>query len=335
MAKKFTVAVLGAGNMGTALAHIIAKNGFKVNLWNHEGDVESLKQIITSGENKKYLSGIKLSKNIIPEFDLEKSLSGVQAVFFAIPSNFMATLVERAVKFLPCGVVCVDASKGIDEKSLFLVSDIIESKMPKCLRGFVVSISGPAIARDMAEGKFTAMAVSSKNKKAIEITRYILENDNLKLQPTTDVVGVEITGSFKNVYAIAMGICDGLEMPMNTKAALLVTALKEIGMLVKKMGGKEETVYGLSGLGDLVGTGLCEISRNRRFGEYLAKGKDRASALKEVGQTVEGITAVKTLLSLGKKYKIQLPFAQMVYKSVWQEKDCKKTLINFLKNFNA
>jgi len=331
----YRVTVLGAGNMGTAIAQVIAKNGYKVNLWNHEGDLLPLRQIKKTQENKKYLKGVKLSKNIIPEESLELALQGTQVVFFVVPSNFMGDIVKKTVKFLPCGVVCVDASKGIDEKSLFLVPNLMEKIIPKCLKESIVSISGPAIARDMVNGEFTAMDVSSKNKKAINLVKEVLENKNLKLFGTDDVNGVEVTGSFKNVYAIAMGLCDGLNISMNTKSALLVIALAEIGKLVKKMGGRQETVYGLSGLGDLIGTGLCKISRNRRFGECMAEGLSKEKACEKVEQVVEGINASKILMQLSKKYHLEMPFAKMVYKIVWLGKKPEKEIKRFLNNFSV
>ncbi len=333
MPRKISVAVLGAGNMGTALASVIGKNGHKVNIWNHEGDPEPLAQINETHENKKYLAGIALSPNIHAESSLEQAVQGAQVIVFCVPSNFMAALVERTVQYLPCGVVCVDASKGLDEKSLFLVPDIIADKIPECIGKSVASISGPAIARDMAEGKFTAMNVASKDTKAIKIVRKIFENENLKLVPTKDVIGVELAGSFKNVYAIAMGICDGLEYPMNTKAALLVMALKEVGVLIKKMGGKAHTVYDLAGLGDLAATGLCAISRNRRFGEFLAKGIGRDEAIKQVGQVVEGAGASKVLKTLAEKHNVKMPFADFVYEVVWEDKNASEMIKKLLADY--
>ena len=300
MIKKFKVAVLGAGNMGTAIAQIIAQNGYEVNLWNYEGDPEPLEQIKKFRENKKYLTGLKLSARVRPRPDLAVALAGASAVFFVVPSNFMAGLVKRAAKYFIRGVVCVDASKGLDEKSLGLIPDVFKKSLPKFLRCPVVTISGPAIARDMARGNFTAMNIASLNTRAIKLVKEILANDNLALISTKDVIGVEVAGSFKNVYAIALGLCDGLKLTMNTKAALLVLALREISELVKKMGGSSATVYGLAGLGDLVGTGLCDISRNRRFGQFLAQGFSVKQSFKKVGQTVEGALAVKVLMALGK-----------------------------------
>jgi len=148
------------------------------------------------------------------------------------------------------------------------------------------------------------------------------------------VVGVEVTGSFKNVYAIAMGLCDGLKISMNTKSALLVLALEEISLLVKKMGGKRETVYGLSGLGDLIGTGLCKKSRNRRFGECMAQGFSKDESCKKIEQVVEGINASKVLIQLSKKYNLKLPFAEMIYKIVWLGKKPEKEIQNFLSNLS-
>lgn len=333
MTKNIRVAVLGAGNMGTALASVIARNGWEVKLWNYEGDPEPLRQIARYKENKKYLPGIKLSPRLVPEPDLKTAVKGADAVFFVLPSNFMSALIARAGKYIMPGAVCADASKGMDEKSLGLVPDIIYRGLHPAVRGRVVSVSGPAIAADMAAGGFTAMNVAGKDKAAVALIKKVLENKNLRLTATADMVGVEVAGSFKNVYAIAMGLCDGLKLPMNTKAALLVKALGEIGALVKKMGGRAETVYGLAGLGDLVGTGLCAQSRNRRFGETLVVNS-RAAAKKIVGQTVEGVNAVKVLMALGKKHRVRLPFAAMVYEVVWQNKSASVAVKKFLSSYN-
>jgi len=314
MQKKYTIAVLGAGNMGTAVAQVIAKNGHRVNLWNHKGDLIPLKQIKKYRENKKYLSGVKLSKNIVPQDEIAKAVKKVNVVFLVVPSFCMELVVKEVSKYLEPKTICVDVSKGIDEKSLGLIPDVIKKNLPASLRKLVSTISGPAIANDMARGGFTAMNVASDSKQSIKLIKEIMESNNLKLNSSDDIIGIEVTGSFKNVYAIAMGLCDGLKLPMNTKAALLVLALKEISQLVKKMKGRPETVYGLAGLGDLIGTGLCASSRNRRFGELLAKGNNINKSLKKVGQVVEGISAAKVLHALSKRYKIRAPFAEMVYK---------------------
>jgi glycerol-3-phosphate dehydrogenase (NAD(P)+) len=331
MQKKYNVTVLGAGNMGTAIAQVAAKNGHQVNLWNYEGDRESLKQIQQFGENKKYLAGIKLSVNVLPIFNLEEAIKSADIIFFVLPSIFIEDLIKKTKIFLKQKTICVDVSKGLDEKKFGLISDFFSNNLPVNL---FASISGPAIAFDMATGGFTAMNIASTSAQAIKITKQVLESENLKLFKTTDIIGVELVGSFKNVYAIALGMCDCLKMAMNVKAALLVFALKEISLLVNKMGGKIETVYDLAGLGDLIGTGLCVSSRNHRFGEYLAQGLNKKKALYKVGQVVEGVGASKILYLLSRRYHIKMPLASMIYDVIIGKSKPQVALFDFLKKLS-
>lgn len=321
------ITVLGAGNMGTTIAHVISSNGHDVTLWNYEGDPEPLEQIKKHRENKKYLPGIKLSSRITVEPDLEKALYKSSVVFFSVPSSFIATILYRAKEYVSSKTILVDISKGFKhEKS---------KQNPSVLLKNMIVISGPAIAIDLARGGFTAMNIAGKNARAIKTVRNVLENDFLKFFPTSDVQGIKICGALKNVYAILMGICDGFAVPMNTKAFLLTQALQEMGELIHKMGGKKETVYSLAGLGDLMGTGLCTTSRNRRFGEFLVFASSKAEAAGKVGQVVEGAEASKILHSLIKEYRVVMPVAELVYRIVWLEKNIKKELDLFLKSFHV
>ena len=331
MQKKEIVAVLGAGNMGTAIAQVIAENGYKVNLWNHSGDLEPLRQIKEKSENINYLSGVKLSKNINPEPDIRSAISKADVVFITVPSAFIEPVMKLAAPFLSGLAICVDVSKGLDKKSLCLITDVLKNILPK---NKIATISGPAVAGQMVAGNFTAMNVASSDARAMSLVKKVMENKNLKLIPTGDIIGVEVAGSFKNVYAIAMGICDGLKISTNTKAVLFVAALKEMGLIVKKMGGELATVYGLAGLGDLVGTVLASASRNRRLGEFLAQGLSLDKAMAQIGQVVEGVSAAEALNSLSKKYKLKTPFADTVYKIIFGKVSSKIGMENFLKNLN-
>lgn len=330
--KEIRVAVLGAGNMGTSIAKLAGDNGFETKIWNYEGDVQPLEEINQFGENKKYLSGVSLPKTISAEKDLSKAVAGAGVIFFVLPSNFISDLVKKVAPHVAPGAVCVDVSKGFDEKTLGLVPDVIAKGLPKKLGAKVLGISGPAIARDMATGAFTAMNIYGKDKGAIKTVQLVLESDHLRLSPSADLVGAEVAGSLKNVYAIALGVCDGLGFPMNTKAVVLVSALQEMNQLIKKMKGSGEAVFDLAGLGDLIATSLSPISRNRRFGEFISSGMSREEALKKVGQTVEGASACKLMLALGKKFKISLPLAQAVYNISWENKPARAEIDNFLKS---
>ncbi len=331
MKDRKVLAVLGAGNMGTAVAKVLADNKHQVRIWNWEGDHEPLKQIAKYHENKKYLPGIKLPANVQACYKIEEALHEADVVFFVVPSGVMEHTLSFAARSIKNRAVLVDVSKGIEPHSLQLTPYLIAKHVRPALKHNVVTISGPAIARQMAEKKWTAMNIASKNKKAIAVVMEVLENEYIKLIPTADVVGVEVGGSFKNVYAIAMGICDANDYGLNTKAALIVNAIGEIATLIKAMGGKKQTAYELAGLGDLIGTSLCPDSRNRTFGEYLGKGLSGVAALKKVKQTVEGVEASKCLIRLGERHGVKLPFAEMVYECIFGKRKARQVLAQYLK----
>jgi glycerol-3-phosphate dehydrogenase (NAD(P)+) len=248
--KNLKVTVLGAGNMGTTIAHVVASNGYKVDLWNYEGDPEPLEQITKHRENKKYLPGVKLSSRIHAEPDLQKAVAKSAVVFFVVPSGFMSSIVARAEHFFTPKTILVDISKGFGEE--YLQDPKQHTRVDTVLK-HMVAISGPAIAIDLAKGGFTAMNIASSNPQALKQVHAILENKYLKLIKSNDVKGVKLGGALKNVYAILLGLCDGLQFPMNTKAFLVTQILEEMGRVIEKLGGKKETVYNLAGLGDLIG----------------------------------------------------------------------------------
>jgi len=328
--KKNIVAVLGAGNMGTAVAQVLADNGHEVRIWNWEGEHTPLKQIEKYSENKKYLPGVKLSKNIIPKYKIKEALQGADIVFFVVPSGAMEHTISFAARSIEHNTVLVDVSKGIEPQSLRLIPHIIMKHVRPDLRKNVVTISGPAVAGQMVKKQFTAMNIASKNKKAIKKVMEAMSNEYIKLVPTNDVIGVEVGGSFKNVYAIVAGMCDGMGYGLNTKAALLTKSLEEIANLMQAMGGRKHTAYELAGLGDLIGTSLCPDSRNRTLGEYLGSGIKGHQAIKKVKQTVEGVDATLCLLKLARKNKIRVPLAEMVNECLSTKNDPRKIFNNFL-----
>lgn len=317
--------------MGTALAQIIGSNGFNVKIWNYEGDSEPLEQIESLHENKKYLAGVKLSHNIVVEKDLKSAVHDTKIIFFVVPSSFMSDIIKRASQFISPKTICVDVSKGLDEKTLTITTEIFKKYLPVHSKSYITSISGPAIAVDMVKGGFTAMNISSKNSEATKLVKKVLCNDSLRLKETSDLIGTEIAGSFKNIYAIAIGMADCFEWPMNTKAAIIVLALEEMSAIIKKMGGQEKTACDLAGLGDLVATALSSHSRNRKFGQCFPKHLNKESAAKEVGQVVEGINACKITLALAKKYKVKMPLAETVYQIVWKNLDPETSIKKLLK----
>ena len=330
MKNQTIIAVLGAGNMGTAVAQVLADNGHEVRIWNWEGDHLPLQQIEKYHENKKYLPKVKLSKNIIPKYKIESALDKAKIIFFVVPSGAMEHTISFAARSIQHDAILVDVSKGIEPHSLQIMTRVIAKHVRASLRKNIVTISGPAVAGQMASKRYTAMNIASANKLAIKKVRDAMENKYIKLVPTSDVIGVEVGGSFKNAYTIAVGMCDGLKYGLNTKAALLTYALREIGDLIKAMGGKKETAYELAGVGDLIGTSLCPESRNRTFGEYLGRGMSGKQALKRMKQTVEGVGAVNCLLRLAERYKVDAPFAKAIYACVNAPRDPRLTFKKFI-----
>jgi len=326
--EKKTVAVLGAGNMGTAITKVLSENGNIVHLWNWNGDPEPIEQILATRENTKYLPGVLLGDGVLPTLDMKEALKNADIVFFIVPSSNVQHVVKEAKEFLKKDAILVDMSKGLNKETLEIIPDVLkrvtENEFP------VVSISGPAIANQLAQGEFTSMDISGEEIAMNEV-RAIFENDYLKLVPTDDMVGVELGGSFKNVYAILLGICDGLGYDLNLKSSLISKALEEMVQIGCAMGGKRETCYCLSGLGDLVGTALSPDSRNRRFGECLGKGMTKEKALETVQQTVEGIEATGVLISLGKKFNVSLPLAELV-KRILDGANPEEEVKEYLKN---
>jgi len=320
--------------MGTAVAQVLADNGHEVRIWNWEGDSLPLKQIEKFRENKKYLKGVKLSKNIVPKYVIHEALEDAHVVFLVIPSGALEHTISFAARSIAHDAVIVDVSKGVEPQNLRLIPHIIMKHVRPKLRKNVATISGPAVAGQMVKKQFTAMNIASKNRRAITRVRDVMENDYVRLVPTADVIGVEVGGSFKNVYSIAIGMCDGLGYGLNTKAALLTYALREISDLIYAMGGKRQTAYHLAGIGDLIGTSLCSDSRNRTFGEFLGKGYTASQSLKKITQTVEGVDAARCLVRLVRKYHIHAPFAHVVYHCVTSKHDPRRAFKDFLQNLD-
>lgn len=330
MKKKLILTVLGAGNMGTAVAMVLADNGHEVRIWNWEGDHAPLQQIEKYHENKKYLPKVKLSKNIFPKYKIEEALDKAAIIFFVVPSGAMEHTISFAARSIQHNAILVDVSKGIEPHSLQIMTQVIAKHVRPDLRKNVATISGPAVAGQMASKRYTAMNIASANKLVIKKVRDAMENKYIKLVPTSDVIGVEVGGSFKNAYTIAAGICDGMKYGLNTKAALLTYALREIAELIKAMGGKRETAYELAGVGDLIGTSLCPDSRNRTFGEYLGKGITAKQALKRMRQTVEGVDAINCLVRLAERHKVDAPFAKAIFACVNASRDPRLTFKKFI-----
>jgi glycerol-3-phosphate dehydrogenase (NAD(P)+) len=323
-----TIAVLGAGNAGTTFAILATHNANVVRLWTIEQDLaEQLRQI---GENPKYLPGVKLPDAIAIEIDLQRAVSGAEIVMLAVPSHVVRRLARAIAPFLTPEQIVLDVAKGIEEKTFYLMSDVIHSELPEGVRQNIVALSGPSIAREMSRGIPTAVAVAGFTRRHAETVRQAFESPTFKVEVLDDMAGVQLGGALKNIYALAAGMCDGLEYGTNTKAALITHALCEMVRFGGALGAKPQTFHGLSGVGDLVVTCLGPQSRNRTFGEKLARGQTREQILKESVEVAEGVQVTKIARSLARLLRLNLPLLEAIYAILYDDVPPRRALPTFL-----
>lgn len=322
-----TVAILGAGNMGTALAQLIAANGHRVHLWSIEADV--LAEIRDKRLNSKYLPEVRLHAGIEARWDLAEAVAEARLTIIAVPSQVVRTVAQKTAPFLKTEQCILNVAKGLEETSHLRMSQVLAQELPEHLHRGIATMGGPAIARDFARGVPTAVIVAAADTEAAACVHKTLENEFFKVETTADVAGVELAATLKNIYAIALGMCDGLGYGTNTKAFLASLALAEMASLAKAWGAQERTIYGLAGLGDLITTGFSPHSRNRTLGEQLAGEPGGPDYLRS--QKAEGVTACKVvaeLLSPG-----EAPLLTTVQRALFQGVEPRQALQSFLREF--
>lgn len=317
--------VIGAGSWGTALAHILADNFDKVFIWDINRSI--LEDIKDSGINSVYHPDIRLNQRITPEYELQRLVDKSDVVIVAIPTQYIRQTLSgikiNTDKFIVC------ASKGIEIDSLKLVSQVIEESL-NIDRDYIYALSGPSFAKEVIRGLPTAITLAGEVEKGKKLQK-LLNVSSFRVYLSDDIVGVEVGGAIKNVIAIACGISDGLGMGNNARASLITRGLFEISKVVKVYGGNPQTVYGLSGLGDLVLTATGDLSRNRTFGMLIGKGLSVEEAEKEVRQVIEGKTTAEAVRRISRVYGVELPISEMVYRIVYEGMN-PKDAVTYLMN---
>lgn len=314
------ITVIGDGGWGTALAILLDGKGHQVTLWSVSSEyVQVLSQ---KRENAKFLPGVSLSKTIRFTGNLKEAMEGKEFVILAVPSKFMRQVLEKMKGISLKGITIVSVAKGIEQRTLLRMSEVIGQVIhpEKC-----AVLSGPTIAYEVAAGLPAAAVIASSSKEIAEAVQKNMGTQKFRLYTSADVTGVEWGGALKNVIAIAAGISDGLGFGSNAKAALLARGLGEITKLGVLAGAKRKTFSGLSGLGDLVTTCLSERSRNRSFGEAIAKGKLVQEVLKSSEMVVEGVETVQSARQLAQKVGGDVPLMEEVYQIIFEGKDPKKS----------
>ncbi len=306
------LAILGAGSLGTAVAAGLWRKGREFTLWTIEDDVaDSLR---TYRENVKYLPGIKVPKEVRVETDLEAALSGAGIVLFAVPSHVVREVAHRVAPLVGHEAVIVSAAKGLERETLLRMSQVLAEELPLPLKGRIAVISGPSLAPEVGHSVPTGVDLAAEDPELGRRVRAALMMKRFRFKLRRDVAGVEAGGTFKNLYAVGAGICDGLGLGQNTKAALVAKALGEMVACSRALGGKASTVYGLSGLGDLVVTCASPQSRNRSLGEHVGRGHKVSDVSRGMTSVTEGVEAAHNAHDLAVKHKLRVPLAEAIYR---------------------
>lgn len=312
------VSLLGAGSWGTALAIVLANNGHDVILWSAlEAEITMLQ---THREHMNRLPGVKLPDNIKVTSDLEMACSDPDIIVFSVASPYVRSTAKQCAPFIKEGQIIVNVGKGIEEDTLMTLSEILQEELPKAE---ITVLSGPSHAEEVSKGIPTTVVVGAKKKRTAEFIQNVFMNKVFRVYISPDIISIELGGALKNVIALAAGMVDGLGFGDNTKAALMTRGIAEITRLGVAMGGKKETLCGLSGIGDLIVTCTSNHSRNHNAGYLMGKGYSMEAAMEEVKQVVEGVYSAKSARKLAEKYQVNMPIIEAVNQVLFEEKSAE------------
>ncbi len=300
--------VIGAGAWGTALADLLARNGHDVRIWAYEWDV--VETINRSHQNRRFLMGSSLCESLRACNELDETLDGAELVVMATPSHVSRSILRNASPFVSPGTPVVVASKGIEQETLALMTDVAEQEL---LGVNVVALSGPSFAVEVAAQQPTAVVVAATDPSAALLVQSTFSSTHFRAYTLSDVTGVEIGGSLKNVMAVATGIADGLGLGFNARAALITRGLAEMTRLGVKLGADAATFAGLAGLGDLVLTCTGSLSRNRSVGVDVGRGVSLEKILAGRDTVAEGVTTTRSAHALAAREGVEMPIVDAVY----------------------
>ncbi len=317
------IAVIGSGSWGTALALLIARNGYSVSLWGHEPNI--MEKMKKANENSYFLPGIKFPSNLSVEVDLNETLDQAQHLLVVVPSHAFSQVVQNLRGKID-HIDCISwATKGFDPASGELLHLVAKNYLPD---KSTVVVSGPTFAMEVAKGLPTALTVASVNHDSRKQWQKILHGDKTRAYTSKDIVGVQVGGAVKNVMAISAGISDGLGYGANARAALITRGLAEITRLGIHLGGRQETFMGLTGMGDLALTCTDNQSRNRRMGLALARGLTIEQAKIDIGQEIEGINTTKEVFLKARELDVEMPITEQVYQVLYQDLSAQEAVVN-------
>ena len=322
------ISVLGAGGWGTTLAILLHYNGHTVTLWEYKKSYA--RHLLKKRINTDYLPGIKIPKEILITSDIEESTDDKNLIVMAVPSQFLRGVINDINYKSIEDAILVSVSKGIENKSLMTMSQMLKDVFPHINKNQIGVISGPSHAEEVSKRIPTAVVAASSDIETSKAIQAAFMTSYFRVYASTDILGVELGGAFKNIIAIGAGIIDGAGFGDNTKAAIMTRGVAEISRLGLAMGSRPETFAGLSGMGDLIVTCMSKHSRNRFVGEQMGKGRKLKEILKSMGQVAEGVETTSSAKQLAAKVKIETPITNEVYKILFEDKDPVKATTDLM-----
>jgi glycerol-3-phosphate dehydrogenase (NAD(P)+) len=322
------ISVLGAGGWGTTLGILLHYNGHQVTLW--EFSRSYAKELNKKRINSIYLPGVAIPKEIIISSDLEESIHQKNLIILAVPSQFLRSVVDKIKYSDVKNSIFVSVAKGIENKHLMTMSQMLKDVHPHLTDEQIGTLSGPSHAEEVSKRIPTAVVAASTELETSKSIQAAFMNSYFRVYSSTDILGVELGGAFKNVIAIGAGIIDGAGFGDNTKAAIMTRGVAEISRLGLAMGARPETFAGLSGMGDLIVTCMSKHSRNRYVGEQIGKGKKLKEVLKNMEMVAEGVETSRSASKLAEKLNVETPITTEVYKILFEDKDPVKATTDLM-----
>jgi glycerol-3-phosphate dehydrogenase (NAD(P)+) len=318
------IGVIGAGAWGTALARHLADKGLSVTLWAYEKEV--VETIRGKQENQAYLPSIRLPALLKATNHLEDVTRESDCLIFAVPSHAARPVLRQMAVLLDRPVPLVSATKGIEEESLQLMTQVMEEVLPSDMAARLLVLSGPSFAMEVSRGQPSALCLAGRNAELVKQLQSLLMTPGFRVYADHDMIGVQLGGALKNVMALAAGVVDGLSLGMNARAALITRGLAEMVRLGTAMGADPRTFYGLSGVGDLVLTCTGALSRNHMVGMRLGKGESLESILTGMQAVAEGVHTAKAALGLALRHHVDMPIVQEVHNVLFSGKSCRQAV---------
>ena len=311
--KGFKIAVLGGGSFGTVIANICAEKGCDVRQWmRSENAAQEINDIHC---NSRYLPDYILAPSLVAYTDLAAALKDVSLVFVSIPSASFRAVLQQAAPHLPDNIKVISTTKGVEESSFYMMSQIVEQELPSAKVGV---LSGPNFAKELAQRQLTATVVASKDEELRCVVQKLLHQVYFRIYASDDIFGVELGGVLKNIYAIASGLSGAMGMGENTRSMILTRALAEMSRFAVSMGANPMTFLGLAGVGDIVATCMSPLSRNYRVGHALGLGKTLEEAVAELCQVAEGVNTVKLVHNKSIELGVYMPLLHGLYQVVYE-----------------